>query len=70
MHLSVCLKIVFRVPSDARAELTASLNLLGKVAWMRLDNNQVRFTIVPEQGTQVWAFVILEAQPTQVLTRS
>jgi HUS1 checkpoint protein len=40
-------------------ELTASLNLLGKVAWVRLDNDQVRFTVIPEQGSQVWAYVKL-----------
>ena len=36
-------------------ELTASLSSLGKVAWVRLDDNGVRFTIIPETGTQVWA---------------
>lgn len=40
------------------AELTASLSSLGKVAWVRLDDDAVRFTIIPETGTQVWAYVI------------
>jgi hypothetical protein len=39
-------------------ELTASLSSLGKVAWVRLDNDNVRFTIIPETGTQVWAYVL------------
>lgn len=38
------------------AEFTASLSSLGVTAWVRLDNDQVRFTIVPEQGTQVWTY--------------
>ncbi|KAH0548416.1 hypothetical protein GP486_007954 [Trichoglossum hirsutum] len=36
-------------------KLASSLSSLGKVAWARFDNDQVRFTIIPEQGTQVWA---------------
>ena len=36
-------------------ELTASLSSLGKVAWVRLDDDLVRFTVIPETGTQVWA---------------
>ncbi|KAL8947258.1 MAG: hypothetical protein Q9222_006444, partial [Ikaeria aurantiellina] len=36
-------------------ELTGSLLLLSKVVWIRLDNDQVRFTIIPERGSQVWA---------------
>ncbi|MCJ1463312.1 hypothetical protein MMC07_001919, partial [Pseudocyphellaria aurata] len=39
------------------SKLTSSLSLLGKVVWIRLDDDQVRFTVIPEQGpgTQVWA---------------
>lgn len=37
------------------AQLTASLASIGKVAWVRLDDRDVRFTIIPEQGSQVWA---------------
>ena len=36
-------------------ELTASLNSLGPLAWVKLSEEQVCFTIIPEQGTQVWA---------------
>lgn len=36
-------------------ELTASLTSLGKVCWLRLEDSIVRFTIIPDQGTQVWA---------------
>ncbi|KAF7161187.1 hypothetical protein CNMCM6106_008513 [Aspergillus hiratsukae] len=36
-------------------KLTASLSSLGKVCWMRLEDGIVRFTIIPDQGTQVWA---------------
>lgn len=38
-----------------RTELTASLSSLGKVCWLRLEDGIVRFTIIPDQGTQVWA---------------
>lgn len=38
-----------------RVELAASLSSLGKVCWMRLEYDVVRFTVIPDQGTQVWA---------------
>ncbi|XRM44721.1 Checkpoint protein hus1 [Aspergillus tubingensis] len=37
------------------SKLTASLSSLGKVCWMRLEKDFIRFTIIPDQGTQVWA---------------
>jgi hypothetical protein len=40
-------------------ELTASLNSLNKIAWIRLDSNQFRCTVIPEQGSQVWAYAPL-----------
>ncbi|KAJ5352416.1 hypothetical protein N7452_001390 [Penicillium brevicompactum] len=39
------------------SKLTASLATLGKVCWMRLEYEVVRFTIIPDQGTQVWASI-------------
>lgn len=36
-------------------ELASSLTSLGKICWMRLERETVRFTIIPDQGTQVWA---------------
>ena len=36
--------------------LTASLSSLGKDVWLQLNNEQLRFTVVPEQGSQVWAY--------------
>jgi HUS1 checkpoint protein len=42
-------------------KLTGSLNLVGKVAWLRLDNDQVRFTIIPETGSQVWAVLAIDS---------
>ncbi|QSZ37805.1 hypothetical protein DSL72_008905 [Monilinia vaccinii-corymbosi] len=48
--------ITFRI-----IELTASLSSLGKVAWVRLDDNGVRFTIIPETGTQVWASLCIDS---------
>ncbi|TGO24950.1 hypothetical protein BPAE_0091g00280 [Botrytis paeoniae] len=43
------------------SKLTASLSSLGKVAWVRLDDNGVRFTIIPETGTQVWASLAIDS---------
>ncbi|RDL35297.1 Cell cycle checkpoint protein-like protein [Venustampulla echinocandica] len=43
------------------SKLTASLSSLGKVAWLRLDDDTVRFTIIPETGTQVWASLSIDS---------
>ncbi|TVY60870.1 Checkpoint protein hus1, partial [Lachnellula suecica] len=43
------------------SKLTASLSSLGKVAWVRLDDETVRFTIIPETGTQVWASLSIDS---------
>ncbi|CAN9129002.1 unnamed protein product [Alternaria alternata] len=42
-------------------ELTASLNSLGPLAWVKLSEEQVCFTIIPEQGTQVWAVLSIDS---------
>ncbi|KAK4152947.1 Hus1-like protein-domain-containing protein [Chaetomidium leptoderma] len=36
-------------------KLTAALNSLEKIAWVRLDDDTVRFTVIPDTGSQVWA---------------
>lgn len=36
-------------------ELIAALNSLEKIAWVRLDNDTARFTVIPDTGSQVWA---------------
>ncbi|KAL5116712.1 Checkpoint protein hus1 [Pleosporales sp. CAS-2024a] len=41
-------------------KLTASLNSLGPIAWVKLSEEQVCFTVVPEQGTQVWAVMQID----------
>lgn len=41
-------------------KLTASLESLGHIAWVRLDEKDVRFTVIPENGTQVWAVVAID----------
>ncbi|KAL1970268.1 hypothetical protein VTN77DRAFT_5428 [Rasamsonia byssochlamydoides] len=43
------------------AKFTASLSSLGKICWMRLEDEVVRFTIIPDQGTQVWAQLPIDA---------
>ncbi|KAL3471781.1 checkpoint protein Hus1/Mec3 [Aspergillus californicus] len=41
-------------------KLVGSLSSLGNVSWMRLEESVVRFTIIPDQGTQVWAQLPVE----------
>lgn len=41
-------------------KLTASLESLGHIAWVRMDEKDVRFTVIPENGTQVWAVVAID----------
>ncbi|TVY38009.1 Checkpoint protein [Lachnellula occidentalis] len=47
------------------SRLTTSLSSLGKVAWVRLDDDSARFTIIPETGTQVWALYHPVRRPQQ-----
>ncbi|KAF2478481.1 checkpoint protein Hus1/Mec3, partial [Neohortaea acidophila] len=42
-------------------KFTASLATLGHIAWVRLDDKDVRFTVIPEQGTQVWAVLTIDS---------
>ncbi|KAI0592414.1 cell cycle checkpoint protein (Hus1) [Pyrenophora tritici-repentis] len=42
-------------------KLTASLNSLGPLAWVKLSEEQVCFTIIPDQGTQVWAVLSIDS---------
>ncbi|KAL6702885.1 Checkpoint protein hus1 [Coniothyrium glycines] len=42
-------------------KLTAALNSLGPLAWVKLSEEQVCFTIIPEQGTQVWAVLSIDS---------
>ncbi|KAK3672861.1 Checkpoint protein hus1 [Recurvomyces mirabilis] len=42
-------------------KFTASLASLGHIAWVRLDSKDVRFTVIPEQGTQVWSVLTPDA---------
>ncbi|KAK0719997.1 checkpoint protein Hus1/Mec3 [Lasiosphaeris hirsuta] len=37
------------------SKLVAALNSLEKIAWVRLDDDTVRFTVIPDTGSQVWA---------------
>ncbi|KAK4199875.1 putative checkpoint protein hus1 [Triangularia verruculosa] len=37
------------------SKLTAALSSLEKIAWVRLDDDTVRFTVIPDVGSQVWA---------------
>ncbi len=44
-----------RRSANVDLELTAALNSLEKIAWVRLDNETARFTVIPDTGSQVWA---------------
>ncbi|TDZ33555.1 Checkpoint protein hus1 [Colletotrichum spinosum] len=37
------------------SKFTAALNSLEKIAWVRLDDETVRFTVIPDTGSQVWS---------------
>ncbi|KAK0914777.1 Checkpoint protein hus1 [Friedmanniomyces endolithicus] len=41
-------------------KFTASLATLGHIAWVRLDNKDVRFTVIPDTGTQVWSVITID----------
>ncbi|KAK3403507.1 Hus1-like protein-domain-containing protein [Sordaria brevicollis] len=41
-------------------ELVAALNSLEKIAWVRLDDDTVRFTVIPDTGSQVWASLSID----------
>lgn len=41
-------------------KLTSSLATLGHIAWLRLDSTDIRFTVIPERGTQVWAVLSID----------
>lgn len=41
-------------------KFTASLASLGNIAWVRLDSKDVRFTVIPESGTQVWSVLAID----------
>lgn len=41
-------------------KLTASLATLNDIAWVKLDNNDVRFTVIPDKGSQVWSVLSIE----------
>lgn len=41
-------------------EFCASLASLGQIAWCRLNDEDVRFTVIPEKGSQVWSVLKIE----------
>lgn len=41
-------------------KFTASLATLGNIAWLRLDDNDVRFTVIPEHGSQLWSVLAID----------
>ncbi|TPX10893.1 uncharacterized protein E0L32_008099 [Thyridium curvatum] len=42
------------------SKLTAALNSLEKIAWVRLDDETARFTVIPDTGSQVWASLSMD----------
>lgn len=42
------------------SKFTASLASLGNIAWLRLDEKDIRFTVIPESGTQVWSVLAID----------
>ncbi|MCJ1307536.1 hypothetical protein MMC25_001182 [Agyrium rufum] len=52
---------IYQPDINADTELITSLNSLSKVSWIQLSENQARFTVVPEQGSQAWAVIMIDA---------
>ncbi|CAJ2507415.1 Uu.00g086010.m01.CDS01 [Anthostomella pinea] len=54
--------LLLRTPGSNQhlAELVAALSSLEKIAWMRLDDDTVRFTVIPDTGSQVWASLSMD----------
>ncbi|KAI1762695.1 Hus1-like protein [Hypoxylon sp. FL1150] len=42
------------------SKLVAALSSLEKIAWLRLDDDNVRFTVIPDTGSQVWATLSMD----------
>ncbi|KAI1817191.1 checkpoint protein Hus1/Mec3 [Poronia punctata] len=42
------------------SKLVAALSSLEKIAWVRLDDETVRFTVIPDTGSQVWASLSID----------
>ncbi|KAI6471753.1 hypothetical protein MCOR17_003058 [Pyricularia oryzae] len=55
MHILPVWLTLFYLP-----ELTAALSSLEKIAWVRLDDDTARFTVIPAQGSQVWATLSMD----------
>ncbi|KAK8058431.1 hypothetical protein PG994_008879 [Apiospora phragmitis] len=41
-------------------QLVGALSSLEKITWLRLDDEHVRFTVIPDTGSQVWALLPME----------
>ncbi|PWW80482.1 Hus1-like protein [Tuber magnatum] len=42
-------------------KLTSCLVSIGKIAWLRLDEDEIRFTLMPDQGVQVFVNLSIES---------
>ncbi|KAK5172537.1 Checkpoint protein hus1 [Saxophila tyrrhenica] len=42
-------------------KFVASLASLGHIAWVKLNSKAVHFTVIPEQGTQVWSVLSIDS---------
>lgn len=41
-------------------KFTGSLATLGHIAWLRLDDKDLRFTVIPENGSQLWSVLAID----------
>jgi hypothetical protein len=63
---SFLLSVFLAYTNRESVELTAALGSLEKIAWLRLSDDTARFTVIPDMGSQVWAYVF----PSLVMTSS
>lgn len=43
------------IPANSSLELIAALSALDKIVWVRLEDEHVRFIVIPDRGSQVWS---------------
>lgn len=64
----VILTVFMDTSNRESLELVAALGSLEKIAWLRLSDDTARFTVIPDMGSQVWAYVFSSVSMTSSLT--
>ena len=54
------IRVLTHGPADTAVEFCSSLASLHPLAWCRLNDEEVRFTVIPDKGSQVWSVLKIE----------